>query len=417
MDKETKNILIVGNGACAYALAKKLHQNGKYKIFVTSNQNFNFDFCELVDLRENDLTGLLKFALDKDVFMTIPISETALKSDIVSFFQTNEQNIFGPCKKSCNMMLNNSACKKFLYKIHAQCPKFGVFNKLQNAVDYLKQSTFPVVISSCETSKISGSDKLVIPTTSLASRFLEELFVNKSELEVLIEDYIYGKNFVIYFITDGYSALPIGITGDYKFLQDGDGGLLTNGSGCYAPNYNISKTVIDRLQNITDNILATLAQKDIPYVGIIGLEGVTTKDDRFLIKNLVPFLQNHDASAVLNLVEENLTELFNSCIHGFFSDEYQQIKTSNSSSVSAVVFSKKDNTEINGLENTEDINNIDFINAEYKDDKYLAKQGAAFTITRTSATLTRAKNFLYEDIQEIDFDGIQYRKDILQNKN
>lgn len=417
MADDNKNVLIVGDGANAYALARKIYQNNKNKIYITGSQNLDLDFCEVVDIREDDLTGLLKFALDKDIFITIPISETSLKADIVSFFQTNGQNIFGPCKKSCQMMLNNSTCKKFLYKIHAQNPKFGVFNKLQNAIDYLKQSNFPVIISSCESSNISGADKLVIPSMPLASRFLEELFVNKSEQEVVIEDYVFGKNFVIYFVTDGYSALPIGITGDYKFMQDDNSGIYTNGSGCYCPNYNISKTLIERVHNIVDNILNSLAQKDNPYIGIIGIEGVATGEDRFLITNLRPFLQNHDATAILNSVDENLLEIFNSCVNGFFSDEYQDIRLNNNSSVSVTVFSKKDNQTICGLDNIEDINNVDFINSEYKNGEFIAKQGAVFTLTRTSATLSRAREFLYEDLSEINFNGIQYRKDILQNKN
>ena len=415
MKNGIKNILIVGSGANAYALAKKMSKNNK--VFVTSERNLGLGYCETVDIREDDLTGLLKFVLDKDIDITVPISEIALKADIVSFFQTNGQSIFGPCKKSCNMMLNTSACKKFLYKIHAQSPKFGVFAKYQNALDYLKQSNFPVLISSCEVSNVTGSDRLVFPAIQLATRFLEELFVNKSESEVLIEDYVYGKNFVIYFVTDGYSALPLAVTADYKFMLDGDGGLYTSGSGCYTPNYNISETLIQRVQNITDNILDSLAQKDIPYVGIIGVEAVATGDDRFLIKDLKPFLQDHDASAILNLVDEDLAEIFNSCVHGYFSDEYQRIKTSDSSSVSAVVFSKKDDQVIRGLEHIEDINNVDFNNVDLKNDVYITKRGPLFTLTRTSATLKRAKEFLYEDLAEIDFSGIHYRKDILQNKN
>ena len=175
--------------------------------------------------------------------------------------------------------------------------------------------------------------------------------------------------------------------------------------------------IIINLKFMKNNILNSLAQKDNPYVGIIGVEGVSTGDDRFLIKDLKPFLQNHDAHAVLNLVEEDLTELFNSCVHGFFSDEYQEIKTSNASSVSAVVFSRLNNQIIQGLDSIEDMDNIDFNNFEYSNGEYLTKQGVTFCITRTSGTLSRARDFLYEDLNEIRFNGIQYRKDILQNKN
>ena len=87
MDKKKKNILIIGKGAAAAALGKKLRQNETVdNIFMAPSSE--------VDIREDDLTGLLKFALENEIDLTIPVSEKALDADIVSFFQTNGQNIF-----------------------------------------------------------------------------------------------------------------------------------------------------------------------------------------------------------------------------------------------------------------------------------------------------------------------------------
>lgn len=413
MSQGMKNIFIIGKGAKVSALARRLSIENN-KIYVTSSENCTYDFCEGVDIREDDLTSLLKFVLDKEIDMTIVASNLALKSDIVSFFLSNGQKIFGPCRGACNMMLNTITCKKFLYKMRVQNPKFAFFNKLQSAIDYLNQVNFPIMISSSEPSSINGSDRLVVPSVSLAARFLDELFANKSEPEVLIEEYISGKSFLIYFVTDGYSALPIGITGDYKFMNDGDGGLYTSGSGSYVPNYNVSSTILSRIQNIVDNMLNSLAARNNSYTGIIGVEGVISSEDRFYVKDLKPFFQDNDARAILNLVEENMTHLLESCINGFFSDEYSRIKTNNLSSVSVVVFSDKENQKIEGLDRIEDLDNVDFTTPKEKDN-YLSVLGPNFSLTRTSATLSRAKAFVYEDICEINFSGMHYRKDFIKN--
>ena len=113
-----KNILIVGGGAAASALAKKIRKNDDInKIYIASGNCIKSEYYEVVDIRANDLTGLLKFALENDIHMTIPISEAAFGSDIVSFFQSNGQSIFGPVKDACNIALNKGSGKKFLYKI------------------------------------------------------------------------------------------------------------------------------------------------------------------------------------------------------------------------------------------------------------------------------------------------------------
>ena len=54
------------------------------------------------------------------------------------------------------MTVISSKIFKFLYKIHAQTSKFGVFDKLTLAQDWLKTANFPVVIRTSENSSQGG---------------------------------------------------------------------------------------------------------------------------------------------------------------------------------------------------------------------------------------------------------------------
>lgn len=412
MINEKKKILIIGSGAVSSALAKKLHENTEVgEIFIASGNGIPLDIYTNIDYREEDITGLLNFVLENDIFLTIPTSEKSLKSDIVSFFQSNGQNIFGPNKNACAIALNNAAGKKFIYKIHAQTSKFGIFDKQQPAEDYLRTVNFPVTIKVNEYSSIID-DRLVCSTMSLAREFLSTLY-QKNETNVIVEEFTYGKNFTIYYITDGYSAVPITSVQNYKFTRDGDGGILTNGIGCYCPDINTSEVIYSRVGNIVQNTLSSLDKKGTPYIGILGVECTLTGEDKFYVNEFKPFFQEHDAKAVLNLINDDLVQIFTSCINGFFSDEYEEIRMNNCFSTSATVLSRQNNKIINGLENIEDLENLDFINVKKTNDgKYLTTKGPAFTLTRSAGTLSRARKYLYEDLEEIHFDGIKYRKDI-----
>lgn len=409
---EKKNILIIGQGGVACALAKKLKTEKLIgEIYIAPGINIDNESYKTVDIREDDLTGLLKFALENNIELTIPVSEKSLNADVVSFFQSNGQNIFGPAKDTCNILLNKASCKKFLYKIHAQTAKFGIFDKIQQAEEFLKTATFPVTVKCSEHNDTASM--LVCPTLSLANEFLNSLFSFKNETSVLIEEYTYGHNFSIYYITDGYSAIPIASCGEYKFMQEGDGGYLTNGMGCYTPDYKVSETVFSRVSNVVNNTLNYFDKKGTPYLGILGVECIFTGEDKFYISELKPFLQDYNASAILNTIDDSLFEIFMACIQGLFADEYEQIKTNNLSSVSAAVFSRLVNKVINGFDKINDLDNIDFINIrKTTDDKYLTSKDANFVLTKTSSTLNRAKEYLYEELKEITFDGIKYRKDI-----
>lgn len=411
MSNEQKNILIVGKGANAEALAKKLYeQNPKVRIYIAPGNFRDSEFYTNIDIREEDSTGLLKFAIDNKIDLTVPTSEQAINSDIVNFFITNGQNIFGPTKDAAAFSIDKPICKKLLYKIHAQTSKFGIFDKQQQAEEYLKTANFPITIKCGKSEDLEN--RLVCNTISLAKEFLTNL-TSKNSDNILIEEFVYGKTFTVYYITDGYTALPITSVADFKFMEDGNGGILTNGMGCYAPDFRISKLIFERLGNIVQNTLGLLDKNGNPYVGILGIDCTLTGEDKFYVNEFKPFFQNHDASTVLNLVDENLMKVFFACINGFFSDEYESIKTNECSSVSATIFSKHHNKKISGLDNIEDINNLNFIQIKQtNDNQYLTTKGEICTITRKANTLSRAIKKLYEDLDEINFEGIKYRKDI-----
>ncbi len=350
MEDEKINILIVGHGKSAQALKQKLESNtNAEKVFVSDN----------IDLRENDETGLLKFALENNINMTIPISMTALNSDIVSFFQANGQNIFGPNKKSCQITLNKIQGKKFLYKIHAQTPKFGIFDKTQQALDYLKTANFPVIISTSD-----GKDSITCTTISLASQFLNETINFHGETDILIEEYTYGHNFTVYFITDGYGAIPFASVGEYKYSTCEKAGAKY-GKGCYIPDFRVSQTVISRLENIVNNTLKTLDNKENPYSGILGIKCILTGEDKFVVKGFKPFFEDFETEAILRTIDEDLIKLFYSCINGYFSDEYNQIQTNDICSVSTTI---KHNNKV---------------------------------LTQSARTIKRAKELLSEEIEDI----------------
>ena len=404
MVNEKMKILIVGGGAVASALARYIKKfDYVEKIYATSGKS---DFYETIDIREDDLTGLLMFALKNEISLTIPISEKTLGADIVSFFQSNGQNIFGPSKESCDFMLNKIQCKKFLYKIHAQTPKFAMYNKTSAIIDYLKNSNFPVIISTAQSSVLQD-EKMVCPTLKSASDFIEKLFL-KGEADVLIEDYTFGHNFTVYYLTDGYSAIPFNIVGNYKFLGK-DGGIYTNGAGCYCPDYRVNSLILTRINKIVSDILENLDNSGHSYTGIIGVECVLTGENNFVVTEIKPFLRNHDARAILNLCQDDLIKIFTSCINGFFSDEYEKIKTNDYFSVSLCIYSDIENKEIEGLDDLED---VDFIKIKEKDSIYYSQIGMNFSLTKTASTLSRAKKYLSEELEEINFDRMKYLKEI-----
>lgn len=409
MDKK-KKVLIVGNSAKEYALVKKF-KNYDCDIFVLSGNSAISELAECVDIREENVQEILEYVLENAIDLTIVTSEVAIKNNISELFQTNNQLIFCPTAQSAQFTLSRSAGKRFLYKLRIPTPRFGIFDKLPLAIDYLKNAPMPQVIRADENS--NSADRLVCTTFAASKTFVEDLF-NKDENKVVLEDYVYGHEFTIYVVTDGYSALHLATVANYKFAEDGDGGILTSGVGAYTPDYKISSDIENSvMQNVVERVLASLQRKETPYLGVLGIDCVLTTDGNFVILDFKPFLSDHDAEAVLNLVDENLLTLFEACAVGSFADDYEKIDVSDNSSVSCVISSRKKGEIIKGLELVEsDITH--FATTKNKYFEYETVEGKTLVLTKTAKTLSRARKHLYEDVELISFSGKKCRNDICE---
>ena len=409
MDKK-KKVLIVGNSAKEYALVKKF-KNYDCDIFVLSGNSAISELTECVDIREENVQEILEYVLENAIDLTIVTSEVAIKNNIAELFQTNNQLIFCPTAQSAQFTLSRSAGKRFLYKLRIPTPRFGIFDKLPLAIDYLKNAPMPQVIRADENS--NSADRLVCTTFAASKTFVEDLF-NKDENKVVLEDYVYGHEFTIYVVTDGYSALHLATVANYKFAEDGDGGILTSGVGAYTPDYKISSDIENSvMQNVVERVLASLQRKETPYLGVLGIDCVLTTDGNFVTLDFKPFLSDHDAEAVLNLVDENLLTLFEACAVGSFADDYEKIDVSDNSSVSCVISSRKKGEIIKGLELVEsDITH--FATTKNKYFEYETVEGKTLVLTKTAKTLSRARKHLYEDVELISFSGKKCRNDICE---
>lgn len=405
-----KKILIIGNGAKEYALAKKL--SNKHEIYIAPSCEAMKEFATCLDIRVNSSKELLEFVLENGIDLTIPISLEALKSDIVELFNSNNQPIFAPAKSAAKLIFDKALAKKVLYKLRIPTPKFGIFEKQNMVLDYIKNLKNPFVIKTDD-----NNSATIFTSYNSAKALIEASFIEKNK-RIIIEDYIYGTPFSFYTITDGFKALPIGSSITYKHSLEGDGGQLTSGMGACSPNY---KLTMEQESFLMDNVIyPTLDYFEIegnPYLGILGVNGILTEDGKIFILGYQSFMQDCDAATVLELLQEDLYTLFEACIIGSFSDEKDIISIEDKYSASLVISCRNkinDENVINGLENLDEDTIITFY-PSVKKNKYLeyeANSGSVIMLTTTASTASRAVKKMYDEAQNIDFRGIKYRKDI-----
>ena len=405
-----KKVLIIGNSAKEYALAKAFSEH--CEVFVAPGSDTIKEFANCVDIREDSVSELLEFVMENAINLTVPCSLIALNTDMVEVFSKNNQQIFAPSKDSAKLVLDKALMKKVLYKLRIPTPKFGIFEKPNMVLDYVKNLKNPFVLKTNE-----PSSAVVLKTFAEAKNIVESAFAQKSQ-RMIIEDYIWGTSFSFYTITDGYKALPLGSSIVYRHSLEGDGGQLTSGMGSCVPNYKMS---VEQEYFLMDNVIyPTLDYLEIegnPYTGILGVSGIITEDGRIQVLGYLPFMQDCDCQGILNFLDLSLYNLFESCVIGSFSDEVDFIPNYDVYTTSLVLTCKnRDNFQnaILGLEDLQDDVDVSFYKNVQKN-KYLeyeAQYGEVMLLSTSANTVNAAKLKLYEEVKNIKFNGLYFRKDI-----
>lgn len=405
-----KKILIIGNSAKEYALAKKLSKNNE--IYVAPGSETIKDFATCVDIREDSIPELLEFAMENGIELTIPCSSKAISANISEIFANNNLSVFGPTANASRLITDKASLKKILYKLRIPTPKFGIFEKQNMAMDYIKNLKSPFVLKTNE-----PNSSVVLTSQQTAKILLDSYFAQKNQ-KIIIEDYIYGSTFTFYAITDGYKALPIGSSLIYKHSLEGEGGQLTSGMGAASPNYKLS---IDNEYFLMDNviypILEHLEREGATYTGVIGVDGILSDNGELQIIGLRHFTQNCDTNGILEVLDTELITLFNSCIIGSFSDEYEFIEQKDISTTSLVLICKNKKTEYNSIEGLDTLDDETLIafypnTSKNKYLEYEANSGNVIVLTCRARTATSSTEKVYNEAELINFKGLSYRKDI-----
>lgn len=403
-----KKILIIGNGANAYALAKKLSK--EHEIYITPASDTLKEFAADADIRENNVNELLEYVMENGIDMTIPFSQAAIEANIAAKFAEHNQPIFAPVSKAGEIGFNKAMAKKVLYKLRIPTSKFGIFEKQSMALDYIKNQKIPYVLKTND-----RNSAVILTSTAQGKKIIDSGFSGRNS-KIIIEDYVYGTQFSFYTITDGYKALPIGSSLTYKHSLEGEGGQLTSGMGAVSPNYKLS---IEQEYYLIDSViyptLEYLEAGGNPYLGILGVNGILTDEGEIVILGWHSLLQDCDAAAILENLDEDLYSIFESCIIGSFSDETESINIKDQYSVSLILRNNSSaKSIINGLDNLDENTVITFYPNVTKN-KYLEYECAkdsVLAMTVSASSISRAAEKIYSEVNDINFGGMYYRKDI-----
>ena len=268
-------ILIVGSGGREHALAWKAKQSDLVtEIFVAPGNGGTASEKDInnVDIPAENIEELSKFALKKNIDLTIVGPEVPLVKGITNKFQSLGLNCFGPTQDAARLEGSKEFMKNFLTRNQIPTAAYQSFNDLKLALEYLEKCSFPIVVKA--DGLAAGKGVTVAQTHSEAEKAvrecLEEKTFGEAGTKVVVEEFLRGEEASFIVLTDGHTILPLASSQDHKTRDNQDKGPNTGGMGAYSPapvvTPEIHQKIMDQVINPT---LAGLAKEGVNYCGFL----------------------------------------------------------------------------------------------------------------------------------------------------
>ncbi len=131
------NVLIVGGGGREHALAWKIAQSPKVTaLFCAPGNPGTAQVATNVNLKADDLDGLLQFALDKSIDLTVVGPEQPLVLGLADRFQAKGLKVFGPSAQAAQLEGSKAFSKNLMQKYGIPTARYEVFDNPDEAILY-----------------------------------------------------------------------------------------------------------------------------------------------------------------------------------------------------------------------------------------------------------------------------------------
>lgn len=412
-------VLVVGSGGREHALCWKIAQRPDTEVYVAPGNIGMVDVATLVNIKVDDIAGLVDFAKAEGIDLTVVGPELPLTLGIVDAFQDAGLACFGPNKAAAKLEGSKAFSKELMKKYGIPTAAFDTFTDVDKAKAFVDEIGVPCVVKA--DGLAAGKGVIICMTREEADKAIEDMLTDHAfgdaSATIVIEEYMVGPEVSVLAFADGKSVLPMVSAQDHKRIFDGDKGPNTGGMGAYSPapvytealSAEVNKTIIEPT-------IAAMAAEGTPFTGILytGLM-LTEKGPRVLEYNVR--FGDPETQPIMVRMKSDIVALFQACVNGKLDEA--TLEWHDEAAVCVIMASggypasSEKGVPIHGLDDIAAEEAIVFHSGTAeKDGEIVTNGGRVLGVTAKDATIKGAIDKAYAAVEKINFDHMQFRRDI-----
>ncbi len=416
-------VLIVGGGGREHALAWKAAQSTRAeKIFVAPGNagTAREPKCENVAIGAEDIDGLLHFALDSRIDLTIVGPEAPLVLGIVDRFREAGLRCFGPSRAAAQLEGSKVFAKDFLARHHIPTAAYGSFTDAAQAEAYIRRIGAPIVVKA--DGLAAGKGVIIAQTTEEAVTAAHAMLAGNAFGEagqrVVVEEFLAGEEASFIVMVDGKHVLTLATSQDHKRLRDQDQGPNTGGMGAYSPAPVVTPQIHDRvLREVIEPTVRGMAAEGHPYTGFLYAGLMISADGTPRVLEYNCRFGDPETQPVMMRLRSDLLVLLEAAVEGRLDGAQAQWDPRVALGVVMAAagypgpYRKGD--VIRGLDvKTGPEQKVFHAGTVVSDGEVLTAGGRVLCATALGDSVAEAQRLAYALARSISWNGVQYRTDI-----
>ncbi|BEI34100.1 phosphoribosylamine--glycine ligase [Polynucleobacter sp. HIN5] len=415
-------ILLIGSGGREHALAWKLARSPKVqKVFVAPGNGgtANQKNAGIENLPISDLEELAAFAKREQIGLTVVGPEAPLAAGIVDVFRNQGLRIFGPTQLAAQLESSKDFSKAFMKRHGIPTADYQTFTNAVAAHDYIDQKGAPIVIKA---DGLAAGKGVVVAMSLPEAHMAVDMMLSDNKLgnagaRVVIEEFITGEEASFIVLVDGKNVLPLASSQDHKRLLDGDQGPNTGGMGAYSPAPVVTPEVHARaMREVIMPTVEGMRADGIPYTGFLYAGLMIQPNGQIKTLEFNCRMGDPETQPIMARLESDLVLALDKAIDGKLNEVEltwdRRIALGVVLAAANYPENPKTGDAITGIPAQTNDQITFHAGTKIHDGELHTSGGRVLCVVGLADTVKGAQQRAYSAIDQIHFDGMQYRSDI-----
>ena len=414
------HILLLGSGGREHALAWKIAASPlATKLWCAPGNAGIAREAECVPLDIADHEAVIAFCKANAVEFVVVGPETPLAAGIVDDLGRAGIKAFGPSKMAAQLEGSKGFTKDLCAEFGIPTAAYRRFDNEAGALAYVRAQGAPIVIKA--DGLAAGKGVVVAKTLREAEDAVAMMFAGHfgaAGAEVVIEEFLAGREVSFFALCDGETALPLASAQDHKRVFDRDQGPNTGGMGAYSPTPFVTSEIHDQIMSrIISPTVAGMKARGAPFRGVLYAGVMLTEQGPKLFEYNVRFGDPEGQVLMLRMMSDIVPAFLAACDGEL---KHFNLRWYPEAAITVVMAAKgypgdyRKGSRIEGLDDAAKIDGVEIFHAGTlaKDGAILANGGRVLNVCALGKTVTEAQARAYAAIARINWPDGFCRRDI-----